>query len=628
MLLKLRLTQTVQESGGARCPRAQEGGDDVAAADLMTEEEAAYVLGRNSDECLAVYCEEGQAVFLAAAAAEGAQADRRSCRIVVPNGNAREAVKRALGGRVANVDVSTIGEIALAVVTDAAVSTGDVPPVVLDAVQRRLLFEDLKVLGGKPRRIEELCKFLCRGVAEFAFEDPDWLISDEERTVLKTLWAQLCDRGALLPSFVGAAAYRALEDDDLASRWRIDDLFAVGFTAYDEASQHVAACLADRMVAFGRADDPGVPEIAFGHPEGMAKWASYGRTLTVAPSRRRIVRAVRCRSDEQELATVVEFLRSDIAKQGSTTLIVQNGYWQQRYASALAEAGIAAEYYQGPALAGVDPRRAERGADARFYGVLALAAAPESVLARRTWLGLGEWLGGSDMWEALRLRAEAADTTVAALMDELTTGAPLPPFSAKTASESERAAARLVARAAERLVDARRLATRIAPLRGDALVEAVAQEAGIDDASRFSALLQAAGEDAATLFERLRRAMETPSARGELPVVIARAADASYLVSDGIVVTGVVDGLACRPEAADLSAPLDVRRKAYDEGAARLKASLPLGGDFAVITCFDSMDLMEASRAGAEIKSIRAEGGSHRARTAPATFMVEYLTEG
>lgn len=587
----------------------------MAAADLITETEAALVLRQSADMCLAVYCDEGQAARLAAEAARERCQEGRSVRMVVPNGNARTIVAHALGD---TVDVVTVMDLAQRVLAEEARVGECAAPVVLDAVQRRLLFEDMKVLGGKPRRIEELCKFLCRGVSEFSHEDPDWLISDEERSVLAELWSQLQARGALLPSFAGSAACRALESEELAARLRVDDLFAVGFTAYDEAQQHMAARLGDRVVAFGRADDPGVSEITYGHPEGMGKWASYARTVEVAPNRGCIKKFVRCVSDEQEVATVAQFLARDTYAHASVTLLVQNGYWADRYEDALAEAGIDYERYGGCALHRSDPRKAQPGDPAFLYGILALAAEPEGVLSRRTWLGLGDWLGASDQWEAIRREARRRGVTEADILDELACG--------RVEQVEDATTGRLLAKASAKLTEGAGTAARLVGLRGEALVEALSQESGVTDVRAvLSPVVIHDEDDASALFARLRDAMEQPCARRDKRVTLAEAQDADYLLSDGVIATGLVDGLATRPEASDESAPRDLRQKALDEGEVRLKSSLLLGEKFAIATCFDAMGLAEASRAGVEIKRIRVERAGHRATTAPTVLIERYL---
>lgn len=581
----------------------------MALADIVTEDEALGLLRRWADDCCTVCCEEGQAVRLAAAVARERTEAGLSVVVAAPNGNACRAVRRQLAGAAESIEVVTIGELSLRVLARAAERAGVRPPTVLDAVQRRLLMEDMKVLGGKPRRIEELVRFLCRGVTEFSYEDEEWLISDEERSVLAALGERLRERHGLLPSFLAAAACAALEDGELAAEMEIEELVAVGLSAFDDASQIMAGRLADRLVAFGSLEDAGVPEISFPHPEGLALWASHTRSFSVAPSPSRLTRIVSCADDLQEKATVAHLLSREEYADVLLTVTAPNRRWVAAMSAALEEAGLEPEVYTGPALAKADPRRADKDDAAWAYALLALAADPCDVLARRTWLGVGDWLGGSDLWEAVRQTAAQQGQSVDAVLDDLAAG--------DVPQNGDAARSRLLSRAAERLAEGEAACGRLSGLTGDALVEAL----GPGAASVREVLAPAPGDDAATLFGRLRAAMLAPAAPGDARVVVALADQAAYLVADGVVATGIVDGLASPAEAADPSTPLDVHDKLVTEAAGRLAMAERLGDKFAVLTCFTSMSLMDASEAGVDITRIYVDRGRHRARCAPSVLI-------
>lgn len=584
----------------------------MALADMVTEDEALGLLRRWADDCCTVCCEEGQAVRLAAAVARERVEAGLSVVVAVPNGNACRAMRRQLGAAGSDVAVITIADLSLQVLDRAAERAGMRPPTVLDAVQQRLLMEDMKVLGGKPRRIEEIVRFLCRGVTEFAYEGPAWLISDEERSVLSALGERLRERNALLPSFLAAAACAALEDTELAAEMAVDELVAVGLSAFDNASQIMVGRLADRLVAFGNAEDAGVPEISFPHPAGLELWASHTRSFSVAPSPSRLTRIVSCADDLQEKATVAHLLSREDYADVPLTVTAPTRRWAASLHAALAAAGLDAALYTGPALAKADPRRAEKDDAVRAYALLALAAEPRGTLARRTWLGIGDWLGGSDLWEAVRQTAARQGRDVDAVLDDLAAG--------DVPRDGDAVRIRLLSRAAERLAEGASACAALEGLEGSALVEAF----GAGAAGMREVLAPAPGDDAGALLGRLRAAMIAPDAP-DARVVVALADQAAYLVADGVVATGIVDGLASPAEAADPSTPLDVRDKLVAEAAGRLATVERLGEKFSVLTCFTSMGLLDASEAGVDIKRIYVDRGRHRARCAPSVLIKDKL---
>lgn len=589
----------------------------MAVADLVTEDEAQEYLGRWSCECCAVRCEEGQAVRLACAVARQAREDGSRVLVTVPNGNGRAAVLRELGETDGSIEVIAVSELCERVLAEEARRVGATAPTVLDAIQERLLFEDMKVLGGKPRRIEEMLKFLCRGVSELSFEEEGWLISDEERTVIATLGEHLREREGLLPSFAGAAACAALEDADLACELAVDEVVAVGFSAYDEATQILLGRLAQRLVVFGRDDDAGVPEISYPYPAGLKLWASHMRSLTVAPSVRRLVRHVACTDDGQELATVARLLGREDYDGAALTVVAPTRRWARRIQTGLEAAGLDAALFAGSALAKADPRKKDDAA-AALYAALAVAADPASPLALRTWIGLGDWLGASSAWETIRQAARAQGWSVAETLAALGDGR-LP--------EGEGADAEpLLVQAAARVAASRELAAALAPLRGDELVAALESACGVEGASAaLGGVKVLPDDDARALFARLREAMMRPVCGDSGRVVVVAIEDAPYLLGEGVVVCAVVDGLITPAQATDPTAPLDIREKLLAEAAVRLAAAKRLGDRFAVVTCFRTMDLEDAAAWGVDIKRLYLDRGRSRARCAPSVLIEDEI---
>ncbi|WP_165172750.1 hypothetical protein [Adlercreutzia sp. ZJ242] len=587
------------------------------AMDAVAEGEAAAFLREGSRPC-AVYCEEAQAVRLAASAARAACERGEEARVVVPNDNARRAVMAELG-EAGTIQVLVTQELTERVLKLAAQRREAAAPVLLDSVQEALLFEDMKTLGGKPRRIREMLKFLCRSISELAFERDGWLVSDEERTVLHAYQALLAERGALPRSLMGAAALVALGDDEaLAGELRVDVTYAVGFSALDRASQRALERLTGCLVAFGRNEDPGVPEAPFPFSEGLTAWAARSREVRVAsPVRTEKVQVFA--SDAQERASVAGFLARKAAEGRRVTLVVPTSWWVRATCRALADADVAFCTVEEPALARADIRRSDACPEVVLYAALAVAAQPRSTLSRRAWIGLGDWLGGSGAWKAVRDQAACEGKAVGEVLDSLAGGGV--PF-------ADDAHGRMLAFAADRLREADELMRRLSGLVGPALLEELCSACGIDGACLPACLAPlGADEDAAGLFARLQRAMGGPVVAGDLaaPVAVATFDTSAYVLGEGVVVMAVVDGLASQACASDESAPLDQRCHAIERDGARLARCARLGSQFALLTAFERMRLADASRAGADIKRVYAQGGRHFARTAPSVLIAADL---
>lgn len=595
----------------------------MSMLEVVTELEASDCLARWVDECCAVHCEEGQAIRLAGEAASKAHACGLSVKVIVPNDHARHAILRELDDSFAAADVLSASELVEYILSVAAELEGTTPPTILDSIQRQLLFEDMKVLGGKPRRIEEMMKFLCRGISQFAYEDEQWLISDEEHTVLSVLYQHLLERGALLPSFASAAACTVLTDEALLERISVDEIVAVGFSAFDQATQTLVGTIAERLVLFGRADDTGVAEIGFPYPQGFDFWASHMKSLSVAPSAERKVRVVECADDAQELATIAHVLERDEYADMSFSVVAPTARWARKVYEDLQKSGIQATYFAGPVAAKANPCKRE-DKQAAFYGALGVVAQPKSALMLRTWIGLGEWLGGSQLWAAVRQVAKAADdqardeqthVSLEVVLQKAGEGW-LPEGESKSTLAALEQVGSLVAQAQE-------LARQVASLRGTELVDALASHCGLaGDEAFLQELIVLPDDDAEILYERLHQSMLHPRAT-QSRVMVAPASQAAYLVADGVIFAGVVDGLMTPAQATDPTTPCEIREKQLNAAALQLETVKRLGTKSALISSFKQMDLAKAADYGVEIKRMYLDHGKPQARCAPSILLQE-----
>lgn len=149
------------------------------------------------------------------------------------------------------IQVMTAREVAWEIMSDPATYAHDGrKPHLFDSLESDLLFEDMKPLGIKRRRLRELLAFIYRGFNDRADDDPDWIKTTEEEACIDLLRKNLCFTGSIIAEQLHNLASRALENDTqlrqrhVRTHVIVDDYLLIG-----RASQAIANLLADKSIA-------------------------------------------------------------------------------------------------------------------------------------------------------------------------------------------------------------------------------------------------------------------------------------------------------------------------------------------------------------------------------------------
>lgn len=615
-----------------------------------------------------VLCVQSLALWRTARAAERRITDMLDRRIaaedvllVVPNRNAAQ-VFSALAAR--GVEAIAFGALAHAVLSckGAARAIGRSERV-LTRAEEDVLFEDLKVSGGKVGRLREILKFFKKGLSEGSDANPDWLVNDEERASFSLLRSHLEERGAILSCERANVALRCLEDDRVHAALARPHVIVFGFTALDACGQRLVERLAlETFTALGSPLDAGVPQIAYPHPQGLAELAERAgvpvddldagdRDATWALHAARSL-ARHCRhggpeplsvpsarwdsaypdlqkgaegplslypTPEDEYAGAAHIVSSWCAAGVDPEQVVvacPNRSTVRGAAAALSGAGLPVSVQPDAPFQSPDLRTEESCGAERFLAGLGLAADPHDAVCWRTWIGLGNWLLNSDAWEQVR-RSAAADGR--APLEELDA-----PWIAGEGeawrNEGERLARK---RLAERVRAGRDLLDACRGLTGARLVDEVARRCGWEPGRSERTLLARAGSvDAAALAAQVRAELADAACPRD-GVAVATFDECAGMCAQVVVVCGMVDGyLPCR-EACDEGGALDRRAKIMHGERLKLLRLLGTAERTIRFTAFCRTDLETAEHTRIDVGRIFARKGRRLATAHPSRLLAE-----
>lgn len=238
------------------------------------------------------------------------------------------------------------------------------------------------------------------------------------------------------------------------------------------------------------------------------------------------------REEFDGVAERVEDLLKEGAAPAEVVVAVPNRSWASNMAKALAARGVAVQTLGRRQAVGGDLRQLEACGSARLYTALALLADPEDALAWRCWCGFGDYLGRSNVFSAIELRATEREMGVAALLDEL-----------YRAGESSTAAQQAFFEAYRQ---GKAMIQSLDGLRGVALVAELASGLGLEGVpSAVAAARDAAGEnaDAVAIFGELQRRVLDPALAGdEGGVRIVEYGCLAGIAAEHLFVTGCMNG--------------------------------------------------------------------------------------
>mgnify|MGYP004481982677 CR=1 FL=1 len=158
---------------------------------------------------------------------------------------------------------------------EARAFTGRNPRLLAD-FEERILMEDMKTCGLKPKRLREMLKFFFRQWTELGDEREGFLVEDDEHLVHDSIMRHLRLRNAMLPAELGNLTVKFLRDAPDAPAWcRRAHVLADDYQDYARATQLALDLIArESLMVCGNVNEQVATPDPYPHPEGFADFAS------------------------------------------------------------------------------------------------------------------------------------------------------------------------------------------------------------------------------------------------------------------------------------------------------------------------------------------------------------------
>ena len=318
------------------------------------------------------------------------------------------------------------------------------------------------------------------------------------------------------------------------------------------------------------------------------------------------VHIVQWPSMEREAQGLAEFIERRIrlgqVEAGRVLVLAPRRQFGYGVRDALNALGVQAHsFFQEEALEG-DPTKLNRSRVQQAFTLLALAANPEDSVALRCWCGFGSASLRRGAWDRVRALCAANEVTLPIALNDL---------------EAGRLAIAHGANVVARLRELQERLQQLAPLRGEALVDAIFPD---NDPDFVQLRMMAAGleedADAAQLLERLRTSITQPELPTDVDYIRVMSLHKSKgLTADLVVVMGGIEGLIPTlprdTEQAELDAALEEQRRLFYVSITRAREIL-------VMSSVTDLPRDRAYRMGVEVR-----GGGNTVRTIASRFIDE-----
>lgn len=377
----------------------------------------------------------------------------------------RRRIEGRLGDQAGAVRVELVRDAALRIMDEqVARELFGRQPRLLEPYEERFLLEDVRASQVKGRRLREVLDFLRCGWSRLADDDPNWIITLEEETLIGLLRDNLRFTGGILPCELGNLAVNTLRaSEQVRARHGVRHVLVDDYPLLDRASQVLVGLLAGETLTLS--GDPTPLNLALdeypyfeGVDEFLGTWeqaeverlqgSGQPREVAEALGRLRVADASSvCASDERVRA--VPYARggtrtgalhaqvaSDMAGElraiaqacqrlvdaGKNVLVVgTNGLWRANVRKSLGAVGLP--------LASPEQRisirdfRDERTCTRVLRRARErLVANPHDGVAWRTLVGLGDYVARSAGLERLRVAALAQGLGIEGALRELHAG--------------------------------------------------------------------------------------------------------------------------------------------------------------------------------------------------------------
>ncbi|MDR3052827.1 MAG: hypothetical protein LBU48_03065 [Coriobacteriales bacterium] len=539
--------------------------------------------------------------------------------------------------------------------------------------------EDLKTSGIRPKRLREILRFFYRGLSELADDEPDWLITKEERELFSLIQANLAFSAAILEPELANLALKYLKSSpQVLEKAKRTAVLVDDFPLLSRASQ-VASCLLARkyLVLTAGQEVPHATYESYPYPDGIDEFiaafpavvhtrltGSYS-CCSAAKASRALLReqdavpsAVPSAAPSPATPLVPSATPSAATPQESVNLLslqcleaetphdeltqvadevarlTQNGVlardilivaphaaWARNILRQLAARSVPAQMLPDARFLRGDIRDTEKSFSARFLTLLNLLADPTDAVAWRCWCGFGDYLTNSNGLRSLRNLEQFCAKTFDAVVET----AVLP--SAELDGPDALASIQRITHARD---VARALMARLGALAGQDLLDAIAQELGGPDAQvpEGIQILVAAAQDggegmsAVALARHLRHQLEFPT-YGAIDVVrVAAYGDVVGMNPRHLFLTGFVNGFFPRYDYFDATLlSVEKREKRHREDTDTLASIVAKTSDTLHVSSFKTLDPTSAERLGVVINRIVLEKGIRVAKTEPSIFL-------
>ncbi len=529
--------------------------------------------------------------------------------------------------------------------------TGRAPRLLAD-FEERLLMEDMKVCGLKPKRLREMLKFFYKELSELGDENEDFICDSEESEVYSALKENLRFLQAMLPQELSNVAYKAVRDHaEVAERFKKAFVLVDDFQNLNMASQKFLEEMATRSLVVAGCLNEEVPTLEpYPYPQGFAAFEQTHEAEVV-----RLTNSIRCPQQVVSMANslVIEggLDASEIASMGTEAacdvqlvkwtypndeflgiaryikhrmssqtqrvhasdifVAVPNAVWGKALAKVLRANDINADVVTSHHALKGDPRNLEKCLDLQAYTRLNLAANPYDVVAWRSWCGLGDYLTNSNHWFQLEKYAQTANIGVLEALERAASLAEEELFpGAAQLLERYRAGLSFIARSHDKL--------------GFALLNDCVPVRGEEPPQGFMNLVDpvAGGETAAELFERAQSRLEARFVETDA-VRIGLMEMSCGLSFDTVIFMGAVEGFY--PARRTIGVELDDERIEEIRRAERRNwyAAMSKTHHAFIVSTVQKDESNTAATLGMYAHRIRMEDGTSMAILAPTPYIDE-----
>ncbi len=505
--------------------------------------------------------------------------------------------------------------------------TGRVPRPLLE-YEKRFLLQDLQdgQFGNIHARRRRLKAFEAAW-ARLQSEQPGWPQDPVDQRFHQQLLDWLTFHDAMLIGELVPEALRYLRNNPASpERTSFEHILVDEYQDLNVAEQEFVQLIAEnaRLTIIGD-EDQSIYSFKYAHPEGIAEFhvrhpETVDETLdlcrrcptnivamansVIANNRRRTnraliarpengvgeVRIVQWQSMEQEAEGLAEFIeqlvQSGRVEAGRVLVLAPRRQFGYGVRDALNARDVQAHsFFQEEALDG-DPTKLMKSRTQQAFTLLTLIANPEDSVALRCWCGFGSASLRRGAWDRVRALCAENGVSLSAALEGLESGRFTIPYGANVLA---------------RLHELREHLQRLAPLRGNALLDTLFPD---NDPDFAQIRIMAAGldedADAARLLERLRTSITQPELPTDVDYVRVMSLHKSKgLTADLVVVMGCVEGLI--PTLPRDGTPAE-RDAALEEQRRLFYVSITRAREILVLSSVTNLPRDRAYRMGVEVQ--------------------------